>query len=1072
MAKEYKGKITLQDNFTEVVSKAIKQTQQLQKEFKKIEKLKANPKVSVDIDENAMAIAKKDLAKLSKNKVKIKATLDSSFNSTMNTINKATAQNKTIKITAEENVTRTVKNLQRDIFTVERKLKTSILGGGRFSGSGFSGNITTSSPDIVSTLNQGFNRLIKGNSNTNRTNVSNGGAGTIVRDLVTNGLGTSAALGLAGLSGLNTKRPVKSGNGSSVGGKGIKVEMPSLPTNIIKPSIVNAIKAGIKDAMKLARDEKNRLVGDGEALRDADFGFIKALRVHNGNSLFTGLVEGQKAEMKALREKYGLGDSKKEYLGKYQTKTFKKAISPDEDEEFTGMARKANILDKALIKLIDTKIMLKGKISQVGSAFSKMATTASTKVKGLFSTLASKATPVLNAIAKKCAVPGKTIQHSFQRGFYHASYALGSFATKFAPVFNKLKTMGQKAFNGIGLAIKVMTGKASLVPGVLGKWAKPLNFALKTVGKVGSAIGKIASKAARVTFNIVGNALKTSAQILANVTKAVAAAAGGLVFKGVMDGALNEQYEVSMLHFIENAGGSVEDRDKYMNNAIKLANKTPFSTNEVLEAANRGIGVAGGNTEQASSLLKLAADMAALTPGKTVMDAMEALADLKLGERERMKEFGFKIDNDEFVKAAGLSSGNIADLTPEQMEKAFATLTNGKTGVVGKYFEGGAAKIADTFKGQISTLTGQFGSAFADFGRIITQPLMEPLKTVNSKLEKFATKMKDLKDGVLSGAIPNPFTKWQEFLNWADKGVNMHNPIAKFALTIAPAVSTVISLITMLKNSFESVFGRIKAALQQAYMPFDDLFGAIEQRAPWVQGIFDVLGNAVAVVMEVLGSAFANAYEIVKPILEWIGEHSQEINNIFTALGQIVQMACELFSAAFQILWPIVEPILSGILKLLNWIAEGLIEDFPEAVKAVDKFGKDVAKFLQPAIDGFKAVCDWCGKALGKVGEWVKNGYNNVVGNVKDFFGGDDYNKNGRAVGQSYVPYNGYKASLHRGEAILTRQEADAWRAGRTSGGNSNNTTQNITINVNGAADANVVAKKVAMELQKAAMNM
>lgn len=257
MAKEYKGKITLQDNFTEVVSKAIKQTQQLQKEFKKIEKLKANPKVSVDIDENAMAIAKKDLAKLSKNKVKIKATLDSSFNSTMNTINKATAQNKTIKITAEENVTRTVKNLQRDIFTVERKLKTSILGGGRFSGSGFSGNITTSSPDIVSTLNQGFNRLIKGN--TNRTNVSNNDAGTIVRDLVTNGLGTSAALGLAGLSGISIRRPVKSGNGGSVGGKGIKVEMPSLPTNIIKPSIVNAIKAGVRDAMTLAQNEKKVL---------------------------------------------------------------------------------------------------------------------------------------------------------------------------------------------------------------------------------------------------------------------------------------------------------------------------------------------------------------------------------------------------------------------------------------------------------------------------------------------------------------------------------------------------------------------------------------------------------------------------------------------------------------------------------------------------------------------------------------------------------------------------------------------------------------------------------------------
>ncbi len=1048
MAKEYKGKITLQDNFTDVISKAIKQTQQLQKEFKKIEKLKANPKVSVDIDENAMAIAKKDLAKLSKNKVKVKTTLDSSFNSTMNTINKATAQNKTIKITAEENVTRTVKNLQRDIFTVERKLKTSILGGGRFSGSGFSGNITTSSPDIVSTLNQGFSKLIKGNSS-NRTNVSNSDSGTLIRDLVSNGLGTSAAIGLAGLSAANMSRAIKAGV--------VRIDSGKVDVGALKPSLASAIRGGWKDAVTRVYNKRNNIIGDGEALRDADFGFKYNRFVYDGNSEFSKLVMGQKQEMAATRAKYGLGS--KDYLSKYKHKTFSYAISPDEDVHFTGMAKKAN---KAQVAIMDGFAKVRGSVKSVMSSISN--TVSSAFNNKMINSVKGFATKSIGHFT----VLRKALGHNIQRGAYHASTSISGLILKFAGLASK----GKQAFNGIGLAIKVMRGKASLVPAVFGKWAHPLNIALKTVGKIGSTIRKIASKATRVAFNLTGNALKFSAKVLANVTKAVAVAAGGLVFKGVMDGALNEQYEVSMLHFIENAGGNVEDRDKYMNDAIKLANKTPFSTNEVLEAANRGIGVAGGNTQQASSLLKLAADMAALTPGKTVMDAMEALADLKLGERERMKEFGFKIDNDEFVKAAGLSSGNIADLTPEQMEKAFATLTDGKTGAVGKYFEGGAAKIADTFKGQISTLTGQFGSAFADLGRIITQPLMEPLKTVNSKLEKFATKMKDLKDGVLSGAIPNPFTKWEGFLNWAEKGVNKFNPIAQFALTIAPAVSTVISLIDMLKNSFESVFGRIKAALEQAYKPFDDLFGSIEQRAPWVQGIFDVLGSVVATVMEIVGSTMQNAYEIVKPILEWIGEHSEEISNIFTALGQIVQMCCELISEAFQILWPIVEPILSGILGLLNLISEGLIKDFPAAADAVDKFRERIVEALKPVADGFKNVWDSCKKALDVVKEFAKSKYNDVVGNVKDFFGGEDYNKNGRAVGQSYIPYNGYKASLHRGEAILTRQEADAWRAGRTNGGNNNNTTQNITINVNGAADANVVAKKVAMELQKVAMNM
>ena len=39
-----------------------------------------------------------------------------------------------------------------------------------------------------------------------------------------------------------------------------------------------------------------------------------------------------------------------------------------------------------------------------------------------------------------------------------------------------------------------------------------------------------------------------------------------------------------------------------------------------------------------------------------------------------------------------------------------------------------------------------------------------------------------------------------------------------------------------------------------------------------------------------------------------------------------------------------------------------------------------------------------------------------------------------RASGQDYVPYDGYRAELHRGEAVLTRQQAEEYRAGRVNG--------------------------------------
>lgn len=50
------------------------------------------------------------------------------------------------------------------------------------------------------------------------------------------------------------------------------------------------------------------------------------------------------------------------------------------------------------------------------------------------------------------------------------------------------------------------------------------------------------------------------------------------------------------------------------------------------------------------------------------------------------------------------------------------------------------------------------------------------------------------------------------------------------------------------------------------------------------------------------------------------------------------------------------------------------------------------------------------------------------------------------AGGLDYVPYDGYPAILHRREAVLTADEADAWRAGKTPGGNTSGITiiQNI----------------------------
>jgi len=51
-----------------------------------------------------------------------------------------------------------------------------------------------------------------------------------------------------------------------------------------------------------------------------------------------------------------------------------------------------------------------------------------------------------------------------------------------------------------------------------------------------------------------------------------------------------------------------------------------------------------------------------------------------------------------------------------------------------------------------------------------------------------------------------------------------------------------------------------------------------------------------------------------------------------------------------------------------------------------------------------------------------------------------------RQMGLEYVPYTGYLAMLHRGEAILSEREAETWRRGRSRGGDININIANVAL--------------------------
>lgn len=153
-----------------------------------------------------------------------------------------------------------------------------------------------------------------------------------------------------------------------------------------------------------------------------------------------------------------------------------------------------------------------------------------------------------------------------------------------------------------------------------------------------------------------------------------------------------ETQMVSMEHWLKGNKKLAQETVAWLN---EFAAATPFEMGDLFPAMTRAIGLGGGDITQAKKMVKLAADMAALTPGKTVQDAMEALADAQVGEFERMKEFSMKVTQEQ-MKAWGGFEGFIT-----KAQERFA---------------GGSAKLSQTSIGLLSTITDNIKTLFREAG--------------------------------------------------------------------------------------------------------------------------------------------------------------------------------------------------------------------------------------------------------------------------------------------------------------------------------------------------------------------
>ena len=246
--------------------------------------------------------------------------------------------------------------------------------------------------------------------------------------------------------------------------------------------------------------------------------------------------------------------------------------------------------------------------------------------------------------------------------------------------------------------------------------------------------------------------------------------------------------------------------------------------------------------------------------------------------------------------------------------------------------------------------------------------------------------------------------------------------------------------------------------LQSAGKILDTLMDGLAEAAP-------EMGDGAAMIINMLLKfLLQNAPQLLTAGVQIL---SSLVGGISSNLPSLIPVAIEAVQALLQALVSNAPQLLVGGATLVLTLVEGLIDHIPDLLAAIPQLiGDFVSGFSSsPALDNLVAIGErimqkiWDG--LKAVWESISGWFSEKLGALGDFLGIGGGGGSGHAGGLNYVPYDGYQATLHKGERVLTAAEnaSGAWGGGSR--------VVNITLNTREASRSQVdyIIRKADTEL-------
>ena len=527
------------------------------------------------------------------------------------------------------------------------------------------------------------------------------------------------------------------------------------------------------------------------------------------------------------------------------------------------------------------------------------------------------------------------------------------------------------------------------------EYEKGLKDAKNSAGGLTGLFGKVGSVASTVgkgIFTVAENVVKVSAA----ATTAGAAAVSALTTLAINSYADYEQLVGGVETLYKDSAAKVQ---QYAADAYKTSGMT---ANEYMTTATSYaaalVSSLGGDTEQAAELSNMAvSDMA-----------------------DNWNKFGSSADS---VQAAynGFAKGQ------------FQLLDNLKLGY------GGTKEEMERLLDDANKLNAAQGK-YTDYSIDSFSDIILAIHDIQTEYDITGTTAKEAST-TISGSLSAAKAAWANLVTGvADDNANFGQLISNFVDSATTAASNIIPRVEVALNG--------AAKLIESLVPpiMAELPGLIETVLP------QLAQSAVNIVQTLVTEISTNAAQLIDSAIQ-----------IITVLGNgIYQMLPTVAQSALQIVLTLVSKLNENLPQMLDTagqmliaFVEGVSEHLPDIMLAAASIVETLLTYfiehLPDIVDGamqmgdavIDGIIDGISAAWDSLVSWFNGLWDSLFGNRSVNVGVNSGSDGSHAGGMDYVPYNNYVANLHRGEMVLTADEADNYRRGKGSS-NGFNLTQNI----------------------------